>query len=148
MTIKPLLDRVVIKSVEAEETTQSGIILAGSAKEKPQISEVTAEDITTTQREGYDFAVARAVANMRVLTEYCMPFVKVGGSFIAMKGASAEEETLEATKAISVLGGTLIKKDMFNLGDLGVRGIINVKKISQTSTKYPRNPAKISKQPL
>ncbi|MBQ1182864.1 MAG: 16S rRNA (guanine(527)-N(7))-methyltransferase RsmG, partial [Clostridia bacterium] len=72
----------------------------------------------------------------------------VGGSFIAMKGASAEEETLEATKAISVLGGTLTKKDMFNLGDLGVRGIINVKKISQTSTKYPRNPGKISKQPL
>ena len=64
------------------------------------------------------------------------------------KGASAEEETLEATKAISVLGGALTKKDMFNLGDLGVRGIINVKKISQTSTKYPRNPAKISKQPL
>lgn len=107
-----------------------------------------AEDITLAQREGYDFAVARAVANMRVLTEYCLPFVKVGGSFIAMKGASAEEETLEATKAISVLGGTLTKKDMFNLGDLGVRGIINVKKISQTSTKYPRNPGKISKQPL
>ncbi len=107
-----------------------------------------AEDITPTQREGYDFAVARAVANMRVLTEYCLPFVKVGGSFIAMKGASAEEETMEAVKAISVLGGTLTKKDMFNLGDLGVRGIINVKKISQTSTKYPRNPGKISKQPL
>jgi len=107
-----------------------------------------AEDITSTQREGYDFAVARAVANMRVLTEYCLPFVKVGGSFIAMKGASAEEETSEATKAISVLGGVLNKKDMFNLGDLGVRGIINVKKISQTSTKYPRNPGKISKQPL
>ena len=107
-----------------------------------------AEDINPTQREGYDFAVARAVANMRVLTEYCLPFVKVGGSFIAMKGASAEEETLEATKAISVLGGTLTKKDMFNLGELGVRGIINVKKISQTSTKYPRNPGKISKQPL
>ena len=107
-----------------------------------------AEYITPTQREGYDFAVARAVANMRVLTEYCLPFVKVGGSFIAMKGASAEEETLEATKAISVLGGTLTKKDMFNLGELGVRGIINVKKISQTSTKYPRNPGKISKQPL
>jgi 16S rRNA (guanine527-N7)-methyltransferase len=107
-----------------------------------------AEDITPTQREGYDFAVARAVANMRVLTEYCLPLVKVGGSFIAMKGASAEEETREATKAISVLGGTLTKKDMFNLGELGVRGIINVKKISQTSTKYPRNPGKISKQPL
>ncbi len=107
-----------------------------------------AEDITATQREGYDFAVARAVANMRVLTEYCLPFVKIGGSFIAMKGASAEEEVAEAMTAISTLGGALNKKDMFNLGDLGVRGVINVKKISQTSTKYPRNPGKISKQPL
>ncbi len=107
-----------------------------------------AEDITDNQREGYDFAVARAVANMRVLTEYCLPFVKVSGSFIAMKGASAEQETVEANNAISTLGGILFKKDMFNLGDLGLRGIINVKKISQTSTKYPRNPGKISKQPL
>lgn len=107
-----------------------------------------AEDITSVQREGYDFAVARAVANMRVLTEYCLPFVRVGGSFIAMKGASAEFELSEAANAILVLGGALNKIDMFDLGDLGARGIINVKKISQTSTKYPRNPGKISKQPL
>lgn len=107
-----------------------------------------AEDITSVQREGYDFAVARAVANMRVLTEYCLPFVRVGGSFIAMKGASAEVELSDAANAISVLGGALNKIDMFDLGDLGARGIINVKKISQTSTKYPRNPGKISKQPL
>ncbi len=107
-----------------------------------------AEDITKEQRESYDFAVARAVANMRVLSEYCLPFVKVGGSFVAMKGSSATEEVNEAGKAIATLGGKLQSVDLFELGQAGGRGIINVKKISQTSTKYPRNPSKISKQPL
>lgn len=107
-----------------------------------------AEDIKPTQREGYDFAVARAVANMRVLSEYCMPYVKVGGSFVAMKGSTAAEEVKEADKAITTLGGKLESRDLFELLQFGGRGIINVKKISQTPTKYPRNSGKISKQPL
>ncbi len=107
-----------------------------------------AEDIKPQQREGYDFAVARAVANMRVLTEYCLPYVKVGGSFIAMKGSTAAEEVKEATKAIATLGGKLEAENLFELLEFGGRGIINVKKISQTLTKYPRNSGKISKQPL
>lgn len=107
-----------------------------------------AEDITPKQREGYDFAVARAVANMRVLTEYCLPYVKVGGSFVAMKGSTAAEEVKEATKAIATLGGKLEAENLFELLEFGGRGIINVKKISQTPTKYPRNSGKISKQPL
>ena len=107
-----------------------------------------AEDITPKQREGYDFAVARAVANMRVLTEYCLPYVKVGGSFVAMKGSTAAEEVKEANKAIATLGGKLEAEDLFELLEFGGRGIINVKKISQTPTKYPRNSGKISKQPL
>lgn len=107
-----------------------------------------AEDITPKQREGYDFAVARAVANMRVLTEYCLPYVKVGGSFVAMKGSTAAEEVKEANKAIATLGGKLEAEDLFELPEFGGRGIINVKKISQTPTKYPRNSGKISKQPL
>lgn len=107
-----------------------------------------AEDIKPQMREGYDFAVARAVANMRVLSEYCIPFVKVNGSFIAMKGASAAEEMKEAEKAIKTLGGEIKAFDRFDLLDVGERGIINVKKISQTLTKYPRNAGKISKQPL
>ena len=107
-----------------------------------------AEDIKPAQREGYDFAVARAVANMRVLSEYCLPYVKVGGSFVAMKGSTAAEEVKEAGKAITTLSGKLESQDLFELLDFGGRGIINVKKISQTSTKYPRNAGKISKQPL
>ena len=107
-----------------------------------------AEDIKPHQREGYDFAVARAVANMRVLTEYCLPYVKVGGSFIAMKGSTAAEEVKEATKAIATLGGKLEAEDLFDLLEFGGRGIIKVKKISQTLTTYPRNSGKISKNPL
>ncbi len=107
-----------------------------------------AEEITKDQREAYDFAVARAVANMRVLCEYCMPYVKVGGCFIAMKGATANEEILDAKNAIRILSGEILSKNLFNLELAGERGIITVKKISQTPTQYPRNPQKISKQPL
>lgn len=107
-----------------------------------------AEDIKPTQRESYDFAVARAVANMRVLSEYCMPYVKVGGNFVAMKGSTASEEVNDAGKAITTLGGKLESENLFQLLQFGGRGIINVKKISQTPTKYPRNAGKISKQPL
>ena len=107
-----------------------------------------AEDITNQQREGFDIAVARAVANMRVLSEYCIPYVKVGGSFIAMKGASAKQETDEAGNAISKLGGKLERMELFKIDNCGERGIITIRKISQTLTQYPRNPGKISKQPL
>lgn len=107
-----------------------------------------AEEIKPDQREGYDFAVARAVANMRVLSEYCIPYVKVGGSFVAMKGSTAAEEVKEAHKAITTLGGKIEAENLFELLSFGGRGIINVKKTSQTPTKYPRNSGKISKQPL
>ncbi len=107
-----------------------------------------AEEIKPQQREGYDFAVARAVANMRVLSEYCMPYVRVGGSFVAMKGSTAADEAKEAERAVATLGGEILSQDLFELLQFGGRGIINVKKISQTLTKYPRNGGKISKQPL
>lgn len=107
-----------------------------------------AEDIPTGFRESFDIATARAVANMRVLSEYCMPYVKVGGSFIALKGAAARQELTDAKAAIKTLGGSVESINEFSLDGAGDRGIINVKKISQTPTKYPRNSAKISKQPL
>lgn len=107
-----------------------------------------AEDGATKYREQYDFAVARAVANMRVLCEYCIPYVKLGGSFIAMKGVSADEETCQAMNAIGLLGGKLTKTESFSLPGCGNRSIIIIKKISHTSAKYPRIPGKITKQPL
>ena len=99
-------------------------------------------------REKYDFATARAVANLRDLSEYCLPFVKVGGSFISMKSAKTVEETEQAKGAIKTLGGKIKQIDSFNLFDSGERTIIHVKKISSTPDKFPRPSAKMAKFPL
>ncbi len=99
-------------------------------------------------REQYDFSTARAVTNLRDLAEYCLPFVKVGGSFVPMKSAKTQEEIAEGKKAIHVLGGQIVKVDTFDLLDCGERTIINVKKISSTPAKYPRPSAKIAKNPI
>lgn len=99
-------------------------------------------------RESFDFAVSRAVAAMNVLCEYCLPFVKVGGTFCAMKGAKGAEELDCAGKAIATLGGETQKTETLILPDGGERVLINVKKISHTATKYPRPSAQISKKPL
>lgn len=99
-------------------------------------------------REKYDFSVARAVAFLPVLSEYCLPFVKVGGAFIAMKAASAGDEISQSDRAIHVLGGKVTADDSFDLFGAGERHIIFVKKISQTPTKYPRPSAAIAKKPI
>ena len=99
-------------------------------------------------REQYDFSTARAVTNLRDLAEYCLPFVKVGGSFIPLKSAKAQEEIAEAKKAIHILGGQIINQNTFDLLDCGERTIINIKKISSTPAKYPRPSAKIAKNPI
>ena len=99
-------------------------------------------------RELFDFATARAVTNLRDLAEYCLPFVKVGGSFVPMKSAKTREEIAEGKKAIQIMGGQITKVDTFDLLDCGERTIINVKKISSTPAKYPRPSAKIAKNPI
>lgn len=99
-------------------------------------------------REQFDLVTARAVANLRELTEYCLPFVKVGGTFIAMKSQKTDEEIAEATNAIHLLGGKIDTIHTFTLGDAGERTLIFIKKVSQTPPKYPRPSAKIAKQPL
>lgn len=99
-------------------------------------------------RELYDFATARAVSNLRDLSEYCLPFVKVGGTFISMKSAKADEEIEEGKKAISVLGGKIKEKKIFELEEAGERTIILIEKFSTTPAKYPRPSAKIAKNPI
>ena len=102
----------------------------------------------TKYREKYDFATARAVAALPVLSEYCLPFVKVGGSFVSMKSAESNEEISEAKKAINVLGGKIEEDILFDLVENMPRRIIRIKKNSQTPTKYPRPSAQIAKKPL
>lgn len=99
-------------------------------------------------RESFDYATARAVAELRVLLEYTLPFVKVGGSFLSLKGASALEEIDGARNSLSVLGGKIHVKNEFTLPGGDKRAIINVKKISQVPSKYPRVSAQIAKKPL
>ena len=99
-------------------------------------------------REKYDFATARAVAALPVLSEYCLPFVKVGGSFVSMKSAESNEEISEAKKAINVLGGKIEEDILFDLVENMPPRIIRIKKNSQTPTKYPRPSAQIAKKPL
>lgn len=102
----------------------------------------------TEYRENFDVATARAVAPLNVLSEYCLPYVKKGGIFVSLKGPQAEKEISSAHKAISLLGGEKPLLFTEEIEQLGKRSIIKIKKISQTPPKYPRNSAKISKQPL
>lgn len=99
-------------------------------------------------REQFDFATARAVSNLRDLSEYCLPFVKKGGIFISMKSAKAEEEIAEGKGAIKVLGGSIKEKKTFQIPEAGERSVILIEKISPTPAKYPRPSAKIAKNPL
>ena len=99
-------------------------------------------------REKYDVVTARAVANMNTLSEYCLPFAKVGGIFAPMKAAKADEEIESAENAIKLLGGKVSEIKHLNIENCGERCIIITEKISQTPPKYPRASAQISKKPL
>ena len=100
-------------------------------------------------RESFDFAASRAVARMNVLSEYCLPYVKVGGAFCAMKGAQANEEFKESLNAINTLGGKLENKYFFELPENGgERAIAVVRKVKNTPQKYPRQSGKIKAKAL
>ena len=97
-------------------------------------------------REEFDVATARAVAPLNILAEYCLPFVREGGYFIALKGSKDEVE--DARNAIKVLGGELESNVSYKLPNGDPRSLVIIKKISHTPTKYPRVNSKISKSPL
>lgn len=113
-------------------------------------------------REGYDLVVSRAVANMAVLSEYCLPFVKVGGYFIPYKTASIDEELNSGKKAINILGGKcekvnklcitldgFINEDISSIDDNNLgRSFIFIKKEKNTPKAYPRKAGTANKQPL
>jgi 16S rRNA (guanine527-N7)-methyltransferase len=100
-------------------------------------------------RERYDIAVSRAVARLNVLCELCLPFVRTGGTFLAMKTADSAEETEEALSAVKALGAELTgEKDYIIPGTDITRSIIIIRKISETPVEYPRRFPKIQKSPL
>lgn len=99
-------------------------------------------------RETFDTAVARAVADLPVLAEYCLPLVNVGGVFVAMKGSSAQDEAARGAGAVKKLGGEVAETRAFTLPDSSARELIFCTKISHTPPAYPRNGGKIAKAPL
>ncbi len=98
-------------------------------------------------RESFDLCVSRAVANLATLSEYCLPFVKPGGYFMAYKGPECEAELSEGKKAINVLGGTVTEIRAAGLEEFS-HNIICIKKIRSTPAKYPRKAGTPSKQPI
>lgn len=100
-------------------------------------------------RESYDVVMARAVAKMSVLTELCLPLVKIKGTFLAMKGANGVEELEVGKKAITLLGGKISKVEQFSLPvEESERTIICIEKIKKTPKKYSRKPGTPNKSPL
>ena len=113
---------------------------------KAKVVHGRAEDYAKDKREQFDIATARAVAAMPVLCEYCLPYVKTGGRFVALK--SVNENSDESENAIKLLGGKTEQILDYEITNGDSRRLFVIKKISQTPTKYPRNPSMIKKKPL
>ena len=105
-----------------------------------------AEELVEDRRETYDICVSRAVARLNMLCELCLPYVRVGGSFLAMKGAQAEDEVQEAGSAIRILGGKIREVAEYPIGD-AIHRVVIIDKVRSTPAKYPRRFAKIKQQP-
>lgn len=125
------------------------------------IAELELEDIRTIHgraedfarqagyREQFDLCVSRAVANLSTLSEYCIPYVKVGGFFVSYKSGDVQDELVNAKTAVSVLGGTQNKPIIFQLPGSDIsRSFIKIKKIKPTGKKFPRKAGLPSKEPI
>jgi len=116
-----------------------------------QLIHSRAEDVGKLKqyRESFDIVTARAVARMAVLSEYCLPLCKIGGTFLALKGSNSEEELLNAKKAIAVLGGEVVENNVFHLPiENSERSIIRIKKMKKTKKIYPRKAGTPAKNPI
>lgn len=119
--------------------------------EKVETIHGRAEDFAkpSMKRETYDLCVSRAVANLASLSEYCLPYVKVGGYFIPYKSGKVEEELEESKKAVFLLGGKIEEEVKFMLPDSDIsRSLIKIKKVGATPKKYPRKSGLATKEPI
>lgn len=112
-----------------------------------EIITARAEEFAAQRREQYDLATSRAVARLNVLAELCLPFVRVGGQFLAMKGALAQEEVEEARRGIERLGGHVLRIFEYPVADAVHKAVV-IEKLRPTPPQYPRAFAKIKKSPL
>ncbi len=129
-----------IKSAAADCGVNNLNVLCGRAEELSR---------TSKHREAYDTVLARGVARLNILCEWCMPFVKVGGRFIAMKGSRGDEELAEAQNAVDILGGRVEKTIKYSLpNENRDYTLIIIEKIKNTPDLYPRHNSKIERKPL
>ena len=112
-----------------------------------EIITARAEEVAAQRREQYDLATSRAVARLNVLAELCLPYVRVGGKFLAMKGALAQEEVEEARRGIERLGGHVLRIFEYPVADAVHKAVV-IEKLRPTPPQYPRAFAKIKKSPL
>ena len=138
------------------DSLQKRIVFLNQVIEELKLSDIEtihgrAEDYAgkAEYREGFDLCVSRAVANLSTLSEYCLPFVKMGGQFISYKSEKIEEEMKQAKNAISILGGEVKKQVEFTLPSSDIyRNLVVIEKKKNTPKKYPRKAGLPSKEPL
>ena len=146
----PNLKLTLVESVGKKANFCQHIVDALSL-ENVTVIQARAEDIgqDANHREKYDWSVARAVANLNVLSEFLLPLLKIGGTMLAQKGESAPAEAQSAEGALSMLGGTLRELIQVNLpGVTGDRYLVLVDKTAETPPEYPRKAGSPAKQPL
>ncbi len=146
LRIEKDFDLTLIDSVNKKVNFMNQVIEELDLKNTRAIH-VRAEDFAKEHREEFDMVISRAVANLSTLSEYALPFLKVGGIFIAMKGPKAEEEYEDAKNALKILGGELINIDSMDLHG-NTRKNILIKKVRSTKKKYPRDKNLPKKKPL
>jgi len=144
------------KKITLLDSLNKRIIFLNEVISKLGLEDITAvhsraEDLARNNdhRERYDCVVSRAVANMAVLSEYCLPYAKVGGYFIALKGPAVEEEIMNAKKAITTLGGEIEDILPVSIENTDLKhNIVIVRKVKNTSKEYPRKAGVINKKPI
>lgn len=142
--------------ITAIDSTAKKIDFVNSAASQLGLANVNAvsaraEEFIEGKRESFDFATSRAVARLNMLSELTIPYVKIGGKFIAMKGAQAQDELDEAQNGIKKLGGTVVDNLLIDLtdgDDINQRGVIIIEKTSKTPTNFPRKFGQIKNKPL
>lgn len=140
----PQLDLVLVDSVAKKmDFVKNTIKILGLNNTKGVCTRAEALGLDNTFREKFDVAISRAVARLNIICEYCLPFVKVGGLFIAQKGPNIEGELAEADNAIKLLGGKFKEKIQVPSGF-----VIVIEKVATTSKEYPRQIGIPAKNPL
>lgn len=146
LRIEKYFDLTLIDSVNKKVKFMNEVIKKLDLKNTRAVH-TRAEDFANENRESYDVVVSRAVANMSTLSELCIPFLKTGGIFIALKGPKADKELEDAQNAINILGGKVKKIDRFEIDDNDRVNII-VEKVHPSKKIYPRSKNQPKKNPL